>query len=92
MYLWQILNRKKHELIRRVYESQKIVNCNGDWIRLIEADKKELNIAITDQEIENESHDKFRNYVKIKVKTRHLTLLNDREEKHSKSKFLNCNE
>ena len=92
MYLWQILNRKKSELIRRVYESQKILNGIGDWIRLIEADKKELRIAMTDQEIENESHDKFKNYVKMKVKTKHLALLNERKEKHSKSKFLNCNE
>ena len=51
MYLRHILNRDRNELIRRIFEAQKLSFTNGDWIKLIEEDKKELGINMTDQEI-----------------------------------------
>ena len=50
MYLWHILNRTESELIRRIYETQKLNNNIGDWIRLVESDKKELEITMEDME------------------------------------------
>ena len=67
MYLWHILSRDKTELIRRVYETQKISSNAGDWIRLIEADKIELNITMSDEEIQGASKDMFKTFVKEKV-------------------------
>ena len=46
MYLWDILSRDKSELSRRVYETQKLPNSTGDWYRLIENNKKELEIQM----------------------------------------------
>ena len=67
MYLWHILSRDKTELIREVYETQKISSNAGDWIRLVEADKSELNITMSDEEIQGVSKDMFKTVVKEKV-------------------------
>ena len=52
MYLWHVLHRDKTELISRIYLTQKNQNSVGDWVRLVEADKSELGINLTDQEIQ----------------------------------------
>ena len=88
MYLWHILKRNKTELIRRVYEAQKIFNNKGDFIKLIEADKKELEMNINDEEISSTSQKRFKDYVKSKVKIHHLNFLHNMKQKHTKSKFL----
>ena len=67
MYYWEILNRDKSELIHRIYTTQKISNCTGDWVRLVEADKKELGIDLTDEQIQEVSKSSFKTYVKKKV-------------------------
>ena len=92
MYLWHILNRNKSELIRRIYEAQKMNNNSGDWIKLVESDKKELEIAMEDEEIQGLSKETFKNYVKSKVKINQLKQLNNMKKTHSKSEYLNCSE
>ena len=92
MYLWHILNRNNSELIRRIYEAQKLSNNTGDWIKLVEADKKELEIDMKDEEIQNVSKDKFKEYVTKKAKMHQLHFLASLKRKHSKSEFLNCTE
>ena len=77
MYLWHILNRNKSEVIRRIYETQKLNNNIGDWIKLVESDKKELEITMEEEEIQGVSKEIFKNYVKSKVKINHLKQLNN---------------
>ena len=67
MYLWEILNREKSELINRVYTTQKISNSIGDWIRLVEADRLELGLDLTDTQIQGMSKFSFKTLVKNKV-------------------------
>ena len=55
MHLWHILSRDENEMISRIYNSQKVSNSVGDWVRLVEADKSELGIALTDKEIQGVS-------------------------------------
>ena len=55
MYLWHILSRDENELIHRIYSAQKISSNVGDWIKLIEADKRELDIKMSDEEIQGVS-------------------------------------
>ena len=55
MYLWHILSRDKTELINRVYTTQTNCNNTGDWVRLVAADKSELGIRLTDEEIQGVS-------------------------------------
>ena len=59
-------------------------------MKLIESDKIELDIQVTDDEIQGVSKEIFKNYVKSKVRINHLKFLNNLEKKHSKSKFLDC--
>ena len=86
MYLWQVLNRNECELVSRIYQTQKISNSVGDWVRQVEGDKLELGITVTDCEIQGVSQNKF---VAKKVKTNHLNYLSSLKQKHSKAKFLN---
>ena len=92
MYLWQLLNREDSELTKRIYETQKISNNVGDWVRQVEADKIELGITLTDNEIQGVSQNVFTNFVSKKVKINHLKYLDSLKEKHPKAKYLNCTE
>ena len=51
MYLWHLNSRDESELINRVYTTQKISSSVGDWVKLVQADKSELGITLTDEEI-----------------------------------------
>ena len=90
MYLWHILSREETELIRRVYTTQKMSNSGGDWVNILDSDKNELGISLTDQEIQGVSKNVFKNYVNSKVRINHLKSLNNRKKTHSKSQNLNC--
>ena len=90
MYLWHILSRDKTELLRRVYETQKISSNVGDWVRLVELDKLELQITMSDEEIQGVSKEMFKTFVKEKVTTKFIQDLKDLKMKHSKSKYLEC--
>ena len=84
MYLWNTLRRDESELTHRVYQTQSIENSVGDWVRMVEEDKKELEIEMTNSEIQGVSEDVFKSYVKKKVKINHLKYLNTLKKKHSK--------
>ena len=75
MYLWHIISRERSELIRKIYETQKISSNTGDWIRLVENDLKDLKIDIEENEIRCISKEKFKNFIKSKVKIKFLTQL-----------------
>ena len=64
MYLWHLKSRDESELITRVYTTQKISSSVGDWVKLVQADKSELGITLTDEEIQGVSKNAFKNYVK----------------------------
>ena len=65
-------------------------NSVEDWVRLVEADKSELGITLTEQEIQGVSKNTFNNFVKKKAKTNMLKYLSEQKMKHSKAKHLNC--
>ena len=65
MYLYHILHRSKNELIRKVYEAQKIDTVNDDWVQTVEKDMKELNIDIKD--LNNLKKGKFKKKLKGKI-------------------------
>ena len=92
MYLWHLLSQDESELIRRIYDTQKISNSPGDLVRLIEADKKELEIKLSDEEIQCFLKEVFKRYVKSKVKINYLNYLNNLKKSHTKSRYLICTE
>jgi hypothetical protein len=50
IYLWQILNLEKTDLVSRIFTSQKLVPKFGDWFKSVEKDKSDLLIDIDDSE------------------------------------------
>ena len=92
MYLWHVLTRDKSELIRRVYETQKVAGNTGDWYAMVEKDRQQLGIHMSDSDIQGVSKEWFKNFVKEKVKINFLQHLRDLKAKHSKSANLKCDE
>ena len=90
MYWWHIVNRDKSELIYRVYVAQKNSPVTGDWCNLVESDKIELGISLTDNELQTISKTGFKNIVKKKIQSKYLSFLNELKVKHSKSENLEC--
>ena len=90
MYLWHLLNRNESEMIHRIYDSQKVSSSVGDWVRLVEADKSELGIVLTDKEVQGVSKNVFKKFVKKKVKTNMIKYLSEKKRTHTKAKFINC--
>ena len=63
----------------------------GDWVNLIEDDLDCLSINLKENEIQKMNKNKFKKYVKGKVKSRALKYLNQIKEKHSKVKDIKYN-
>ena len=92
MYLWHILSRDKSELIYRIYQAQKLSSSVGDWFRIVQADMKELNINMTDEEIQGVPKHAFKTFVKKKVREKFIEHLNSLRNQHSKSKYLDISD
>ena len=86
MYLWHVLHRDKAELIRKVYETQKLKHCKGDWFEIIESEKSKYDITVSDCEIAKMSKDKFKCLVESKIKASASQWLKGEALKHSKSR------
>ena len=91
MFLWTILNRDKDDLVRKVYEVQKIKKTKGDWYSLIEQEKQKYDLTVTDAEICQMSKFKYKTLVQKKVEKFAFENLKERASKHSKSAgILSC--
>ena len=51
MYWWHILHAKQTDMLVKVYNVQKVSHVQGDWIRLLEQDKKMFKINLSDEEV-----------------------------------------
>ena len=85
MFLHNILCRSDDDLTKQFYYVQKAVFTKHDWFGLVTADRQELKISHTDEEISNMSQDMFRSLVKKAVEKRALTYLNSIAMGHTKS-------
>ena len=88
MFLWNILNRDSNEMIRKVFEAQKVTEKKGDWTETIRQDKLKYAINLSDEEISELSKIKFKQIVDNAVKIEAIKHLNAIAESHSKSKYL----
>ena len=59
-------------------------------MKLVDSDKCELGIDLTDREIQSVSEETFKKYVKTKVKIKHLEYINKLKKSHSKATNLVC--
>ena len=88
MYLHTILHKPKSELIRKVYDVQKVLVTKNDWCQLVEQNRKELSISYSDEEIEKMSAEKFKSIVTKSVQKMAMGYLNNMASTHEKSKPL----
>ena len=92
LYWWHILSVDRSEMIFRVYLAQKLSPVSGDWVTLLEKDKKEFGIMLSDEEVAEISQLKFKKYVKQKAAQLTVKYLLGLQRKNSKSKQLDVSE
>ena len=77
--------RSDEDLTKKGYNVQKAVFTKDDWYGIVMADRRELDISHTDEEISKMSKDKFRKIVKAAVEKGALAYLNSKAIGHTKS-------
>ena len=97
MYWKHLVSVSQDRLISKFYKTQTNSAAKGDWVVLLEKDKKDFDINLVDDEVKQISKKKFKRYVKEKTKQVAMKYLNQLKERHSKSKNLefydfNCKE
>ena len=85
MYLWHILKQTDDQLVRKVYDAQKIKPTKGDWHQMIQSEKLKYEIDETDDEISKMSKSKFKRIVDTKVNNLVFETLKSKASSHSKS-------
>ena len=88
MYLHHILSKPESEMIRKVYEVQKQIITKKDWYSLVNDNKKELDINLSEEQISKMSKDRFRSIVSKAVDHKAMDHLNTIALSHSKSEDL----
>ena len=84
MYLHHILRRPSDEPIKKFYKAQKSKPSIGDWVKLVEEDRKNQNNHLEDDEIYQLSKYRSRKIVKKSLKERAFEDLTKKKESHSK--------
>ena len=88
MYLWHVLSRDESELISRVYRAQECNSSRFDWFTQVHSDLIELNITLSDVDIQQYSKNQFKCYVDKKILEKRKSYLLSLQSQHSKSKYL----
>ena len=88
MFFWTILNKPDSELVKQVFNAQKLAPLKDDWISQIEDDLRKYNIHLSENEIRNLKKDKFKEIVKTNIREEGRKYLLSLKNSHSKSKGL----
>ena len=86
MYFWRILQMKDDELVKRVFNVQKLSSCKNDWVIQIAEDLKFCNINKTEEEIMMMKKTTFKKLVSTQIKEASDQYLMKLKNSHSKSK------
>ena len=86
MYLHNILIKPENELIKKVYEAQKILPTKGDWYQQVMDDRNKLGLSLSDIQISRMSKDQFKEMVTLSVRNYALNCLNQNATKNENSK------
>ena len=84
MFLWTILQKDNNELVRKVYEAQKLFPTKDDFINQIIEDCDDIGLEWNENTMKNLKKDKFKVLVKNKVRNAAHTYLIEKKEKLSK--------
>ena len=84
MYLHNILQKSPDEMVRKVFEAQKIDTSPGDFCELVSEDKETIGLNMSDQEIACINKEKCKNIVDCKTRLAAFQYLKMIKEGHSK--------
>ena len=84
MYYQNILKKQPSELVRRVFNAQKMNSVKGDWTKLVERYLQEYDIQINEKCVENMSKMEFKTIVKNKIRDKVFSKLKQQQEDHTK--------
>ena len=85
MYLWQIVTRKRSDLIHKIYQLQQLKPTSGEWAVMMKREKEKYGVSLTDEEISNLSKQQFKQNVNEKVHQFAFSYLLSLGQTHSKS-------
>ena len=88
MYLWNILQLNKEELVFKFYTAQNLSSDKDDWVHQINKDKSDIDLQLSNKQIANMSQEKFREMVKRKTNIFAVRNLNEIKARHSKTQNL----
>ena len=78
-------------MVNEIYSAQKASPTEGDFCKLVEADKIEINLQIQDEEISQMNETKYKNIIKFKIKEAAFKRLLEIKSNHSKLKNITYN-
>ena len=88
MFLWTILEKSDTELVKQVYNAQKLQPVKNDWYLQIQQDLKDFNINLSEDDIKSLKRERFEMLVEKSVKEEGEIYLSKLRMNHSKSKNL----
>ena len=89
MYLHSILQKDEGELVKNVYNAQKDDVSPGDFCELVEEDKIQIGLNMTDIEISGINKQQFKKIVKTKIRQAAFEFLKNLQKNHSKMSGIN---
>ena len=82
LYLWNILQTSNDDLVKKVYEAQKLFPVKDDWVTTVEEDLDELGIPFDEEQIKTTKKEAFKKMVNMKIREAcHSSLLEDKKGK-----------
>ena len=88
LYFWNLLQRKKTELVSRVMSAQKVKTENNDWYEMVRNDLVFIDMNVEDNFIQNLSKNKLKTILKVKLENKIRHELEQLKKQHSKSVHL----
>ena len=89
MYYWTILNKPKSELVREVFEAQKLFKSKDSWISQVEDDLKLYEIDMNEDELKKLSKYKMKKLVEKQIRIKADQYLLELRDSHEKTEHLN---
>ena len=84
LYLHNILQKESNELVRKIYDVQKLNPSTGDFTELVKEDMSSIGLGLTEDEISKIPKQRFKKLVKQKIYDKAFLYLKDLKDGHSK--------
>ena len=88
MFYWNLLQKDDSELVKKVYNSQKLLSVKNDWVLQLQSDLTDCEITLSEEMVKSMKKEKFKNLVKNKIKNLSKEYLISLRSKHTKSENL----